>query len=501
MWGAQDRLTGLHDGAGGVRFFFNGKPTAAIDGQGLRSPVLWHLAVAQDLGPRAAQRPHRQGLKHVRHGRSRTRHRMALWPAGLALAFVSLPLYVTLPRHYAEQYAVPLGTLGVLLLLTRLLDAVLDPRIGHWVDQLFARHPRQSWVAALLASVLMAVGFAALWTPPASVQDTRNHLLAWLAGALVVTYLAYSLASMVHQAWGARWGGQPEQRARLVAWREGAALAGGAAGQPAARVVGLASHQRGPGRGAGPWVCGPCIRPCDACPPPQRQPQTEPHRPCDSRCAWPDSPGAPRAFVALLIVFLLNGTASAMPATLLPFFVRDSLQAPTWEAAVPGQLLPGRGLRPATVGEADPAHRPGPGLAAGHGSEACWPFAPCLGLARAMPWRSRPSACSPAWPWGPTWPSPAHCSPASSTTRAWASKAKAASLAGGQPPPKLNLALASGLALPLLAWVGYETGRHTPDNQFAMALTYGLLPCVFKLLAAAALWRAMRRHPVLRGQA
>ena len=145
---------------------------------------------------------------------------------GLPLAFVSLPLYVTLPRHYAEQYAVPLGTLGVLLLLTRLLDAVLDPRIGHWVDQLFAGHPRQSWVAALLASVLMAVGFAALWTPPANVQDTRNHLLAWLAGALVVTYLAYSLASMVHQAWGARWGGQPEQRARLVAWREGAALAG-----------------------------------------------------------------------------------------------------------------------------------------------------------------------------------------------------------------------------------------------------------------------------------
>lgn len=29
--GAQDRLTGLHDGAGGVRFFFNGKPTAAIN--------------------------------------------------------------------------------------------------------------------------------------------------------------------------------------------------------------------------------------------------------------------------------------------------------------------------------------------------------------------------------------------------------------------------------------------------------------------------------------
>lgn len=29
--GAQDRLTGLHDGKGGVRFFFNGKQTAAIN--------------------------------------------------------------------------------------------------------------------------------------------------------------------------------------------------------------------------------------------------------------------------------------------------------------------------------------------------------------------------------------------------------------------------------------------------------------------------------------
>ena len=68
-------------------------------------------------------------------------------------------------------------------------------------------------------------------------------------------------------------------------------------------------------------------------------------------------------------------------------------------------------------------------------------------------------------------------------------------------PTLTRLVAACALALPLLAWVGYETGRHTPDNQFAMALTYGLLPCVFKLLAAAALWRAMRRHPVLRGQA
>lgn len=31
--GAQDRLTGVHDGAGGVRFYFNGKETGAIQDQ------------------------------------------------------------------------------------------------------------------------------------------------------------------------------------------------------------------------------------------------------------------------------------------------------------------------------------------------------------------------------------------------------------------------------------------------------------------------------------
>ena len=65
---------------------------------------------------------------------------------------------------------------------------------------------------------------------------------------------------------------------------------------------------------------------------------------------------------------------------------------------------------------------------------------------------------------------------------------------------KLNLALAAGLALPLLALLGFQTGQHTASNQFALAITYGLLPCIFKVLAAATLLWAMQRHPVLKGR-
>ena len=61
---------------------------------------------------------------------------------GLPLAFVALPLYVTLPNHYAREFAMPLATLGALLLGVRLLDAVIDPLLGRLIDRLFARSLR-----------------------------------------------------------------------------------------------------------------------------------------------------------------------------------------------------------------------------------------------------------------------------------------------------------------------------------------------------------------------
>lgn len=43
---------------------------------------------------------------------------------------------------------------------------------------------------------------------------------------LMLTYWCFSVLTIAHQAWGARWGGTAVQRAQWVAWREGAALAG-----------------------------------------------------------------------------------------------------------------------------------------------------------------------------------------------------------------------------------------------------------------------------------
>jgi Na+/melibiose symporter-like transporter len=54
---------------------------------------------------------------------------------------------------------------------------------------------------------------------------------------------------------------------------------------------------------------------------------------------------------------------------------------------------------------------------------------------------------------------------------------------------KLNLALAAGLALPLLQGFGYSPGARDPSALWALTAAYCLLPCVLKLLAAALLYR------------
>lgn len=59
---------------------------------------------------------------------------------------------------------------------------------------------------------------------------------------------------------------------------------------------------------------------------------------------------------------------------------------------------------------------------------------------------------------------------------------------------KLNLALAAGLALPLLQWLGYAPGRRDEAALQALSLAYCGLPCALKLTAAALLYVFCIRH-------
>ena len=61
---------------------------------------------------------------------------------------------------------------------------------------------------------------------------------------------------------------------------------------------------------------------------------------------------------------------------------------------------------------------------------------------------------------------------------------------------KLNLALAAGVALPLLGLWGYTPGTRDPAALQALTTAYCLLPCALKVLAAGLLYTLiLRRTP------
>ena len=408
---------------------------------------------------------------------------------GLPLAFVALPLYVLLPNHYASAFGVPLGALGALLLGARLLDAFADPLIGRWADRLFAASSVQAWRAAAAAAVVLALGLQALFFPAARGQAA---LLAWCAAALTFTYLAFSVASVLHQAWGARLGGDERQRARIVSWREGLSLVGvlvasvlpALAGLQAMTLVfavtlalALALLREAPRPDA---AAVPALAAAAAA--------TAADPGAGTRSAAPPSPWRNPAFRRLLAVYLLNGIASAVPATLVLFFVRDRLQAQAWEPLFLASYF-----------------------AAGALSMPLWvALVARLGLARS--WLAGMVLAVLAFAWaaglgaGDVAAYTAVCVASGLALGAdlalpgamlagviqragHAGRLEGAYFGWWNFATKLNLALAAGVALPLLGAFGYSPGARDAQALHALTLAYCLLPCALKLAAAALLYK------------
>ena len=241
---------------------------------------------------------------------------------GAPLAFVALPLYVVLPQYYSSQFGVALGVLGALLLGTRLLDALVDPWIGLWTDRMFNISDRHVWRRAALFAVILAIGFNALFFPPHQIAAYLPYLLAWCGIALTVTYLSYSVLTVMHQSWGARLGGQELERTRWMAWRETFALGGvllasalpSLAGMPVTAAVFIILLLIGWGALA-------------------FAPSTVASNLAGPQVSHLSLPWQTPRFKRLLLVFLINGVASAIPATLILFFINDRLQATTYQAA------------------------------------------------------------------------------------------------------------------------------------------------------------------------
>lgn len=410
---------------------------------------------------------------------------------GLPLAFVALPLYVVLPHHYATVLGLPLASVGALLMLVRLLDAVAEPLLGRLSDRLYLGPlPAVLWVAGGSALV-QVLGLAGLFFPAA---QRPQALAAWMVAGLLVTCLAHSQLVIAHQAWGVRLGGDAVQRSRVVAWREGPGLIGVvtasalsvAWGAGAMLVVFALSLLAG-------WLAlwwAP--RPAPLAPA-QELPAAVPWA-----AVW--QPLRQPAFRRLLAVFLCNGIAGAIPAALMLFFAQDRLQATQAQIAlflvlyfVSGALSMPLWLRAVRRWGLERAWLGGMLLAV-----ACFGWTAGLGSGQAAAFAVVCILSGMAL--GADLALPGALLARLVERQGAQRRSEGTYLGWWNLATKLNLALAAGAALPLLQWGGYSPGTQDGQALQRLAWAYALLPCALKLLAAGLLYRLLiHRTPCFRG--
>lgn len=406
---------------------------------------------------------------------------------GMPLAMAALPIYVHVPRFYSDTLGLPLASVGLWLLAARTLDALQDPLLGWWSDRNRARRGGR-WIFVAAGAPLLALGMVGLFDPP---QWGAGALQGWLIANLVLVYSAYSMVTVSYQAYGAEITADPAERTRVTAWREGFALLGVFAAAVAPEVLRRASGERAgfaqfayafvPLALVAAWVSA----------------RFSPPAPVRAAAAVPGIGalwlplGNPR-FRRLALVFLLNGIAAAIPATLVLFFIAD------------------------VVGRADlTAHFLVAYFAAGACGMPAWVWlARRVGKVRA--WLAGMALAIVAFVWafflgagdagayfaicllsGAALGADLAIPPSLLADVIDADEARGEARSEGayfglwNLMNKLNLALAAGLALPLLAAGGYRSGvMATGGTLVALAGVYALLPCALKALAALVLWKS-----------
>jgi glycoside/pentoside/hexuronide:cation symporter, GPH family len=393
----------------------------------------------------------------------------------LPLAFVALPLYVLWPHYFATQYGVALSLIGGLLLLARALDAVIDPSIGHWLDKLYAHSPQRVLRRCWLAALMLALSFVGLFFPQWLLgrEMAQADLLVLVGALLLVCYLSFSVLTIALQAWGARMGGDSLACSRLVGWREGLGLAGVVL---ASLVSGLAGIAELVSVFVGVLILAMLSWSSAVQPAP-----SPPHQGGWWSSLW--KPWQDSAFLRLLGVFMVNGIASAIPATLIVFFVQDRLQL---GAEMQAQFL---GTYFVAAALSMPLWLR---LIARFGLSNCWAAGMALAIAVFI-WSLALGA-------GDVWGYTAICAlsglalgadliaPGALLNGVLQSEDKQHPHAGAyfgwwQVATKLNLALAAGVALPLLEWLGYTPGAQDAPALAALSWSYALLPCALKCVA------------------
>lgn len=155
------------------------------------------------------------------------RQALAYGSGNFAFALLGLVVAVNLQFFYTDYVGLSAGLVSWSLLLARLFDGVTDPLMAYASDRANTRLGRRR-PFILGAALPLGVAFYLLFTPP-DLGDPEQHqfaLLAYMLTFYVITYAIWTVGAIPYFSLGAELTDDYHERTRVIAVREGFALAG-----------------------------------------------------------------------------------------------------------------------------------------------------------------------------------------------------------------------------------------------------------------------------------
>jgi GPH family glycoside/pentoside/hexuronide:cation symporter len=132
------------------------------------------------------------------------------FPSAVASLMI-VPLTAVIPTLYEKYYAISFAAIGLMLTVSRLFDAIIDPAIAYLSDKTTGRlGARKPWLIG--GSLISLVGCWYLFAP--SGKPDAAYLLIWST----VVYLGWTMLTIPYNAWGAEISGDYRERSSIVTW-------------------------------------------------------------------------------------------------------------------------------------------------------------------------------------------------------------------------------------------------------------------------------------------
>jgi Na+/melibiose symporter-like transporter len=137
---------------------------------------------------------------------------LAFGSLAIPIAGAGLPLVLFVPQLYATHYGLSLSVIGLVFLIGRFWDVASDPIVGALSDRTRSRFGRRRpWIVA--GGVLFGLGSALLFFPPVAVSPL------YLGVALFVFYSGWTMIEIPFSAWAGELSAAYHERTRVVTYQ------------------------------------------------------------------------------------------------------------------------------------------------------------------------------------------------------------------------------------------------------------------------------------------